>query len=162
MPAPPMALLRGPRPQQLPLPFADLTAVPRAQQQELPPAVAASVRPRTIWRTLSAAQQDRVRQALLDLAAALLREEQMHAELPHERTDVDPVEREDPGPPSGARRLCLHSAVDAQASAGEPGKSAQSICADGTCPAVGLYCRAHSGDRRRPGAVRTGARAPRL
>lgn len=82
MPSPPPSLLRDPRPQQLHLPFAELPDVPHAQQQALFPAVAASVRPRAIWRTLSAAQQSQVRQALLDLVATLLREEQVHAELP--------------------------------------------------------------------------------
>jgi hypothetical protein len=79
MPAPPP--LPSPRTQQLHLPFAEMTRVPSTVQDALPTAVAASVRPRTIWRTLSEAQRGQVRWALLTLAATLLREERADAEL---------------------------------------------------------------------------------
>ena len=81
MPAPPASLPPSPRAQQLQLPFAEMTRASGSPQRALPAAVA-SVRPRTIWRTLSAPQQDQFRQALLDLAATLLREERADAELP--------------------------------------------------------------------------------
>ena len=81
MSASPASRSPSPVPRQLALPFPPAPRQSSPVGSAQPPPVTASLRPRTIWRTLSPDQQERVRHACLDLAVALLREERSNADV---------------------------------------------------------------------------------
>ncbi len=63
-----MEPLPSPPPRQLPLPLAPLDAATHF----LPPLADVTIRPRTLWRRLSPAQQHRVRQTMVQICQEVL------------------------------------------------------------------------------------------